>query len=209
MAARSVVQVSFEGDYIQTYPSIQSACDATGISRSVINRMIDEYRFGRKDKFLWLDIDEYLKIIRPRGTGHPISQHRNTKKEPLIADYDSITEASKATNISVSVINRILKGNISTDDKFIWKYLDLRTDAHRASILKYLRRYSDEFEDDVEELLSQMQIRDRVRPTSPRPAEVVVETESSTQITITSKTVKKSHPSPTPSMTLKFRITPD
>ena len=140
MASRPIVQLTTEWRFIREYSSIAEAIKGTGISRSVIVRILDGNFDEESEDFLWLDKDVY-DMMTEKDEGC-ILQFRITpslrKKGKLMAEFSSISAASKSSGLSVAVIERCLRGKVFDRDDYIWEYKPRSVIKSPASTVKAL-----------------------------------------------------------------------
>lgn len=124
-----VTQYDSNGIRISTFKSIKDASAATGIPRSNISAVVNEY-WQRAGGFVWkrglgeerIDLEGYFdqwKISYKQKRGKSIFQI--SKEGAIIRRFPSISDASCETRIPFSNISRAAKGELKTAGGYIWK----------------------------------------------------------------------------------------
>lgn len=119
--SQPVQRYTLGGMLIETYPSIGEAIRKTGVSYNVIHRCASGRTKSGKG-FVWKHVGKPSQKLH-KGTfnvqGKPILQL--TKEGKLVAEYNSISAAAKATGFSPENIGRAVKGIKSKSYKgFLW-----------------------------------------------------------------------------------------
>ena len=115
----AIIQYTLNGDYVKTYPSINSANKALGKSKS--NQGIKQCLSGQFQTafgYVW-KYKDFPNVSRTKRK--MIYQYDLDKK--LIKKYVSVKEASNSTKISISSINSAIRGRQATAGGYIWKRL--------------------------------------------------------------------------------------
>jgi hypothetical protein len=113
---KKVSQFTKSGLFIKTYNSLKEASELTGINRKNITHCL-RGETKSAGNFVW----KYDNICDEfSGKMNEINQF--SKDGDLIKTYSSISEASKLTGISKSIIFYCLKGKRKSAGGYIWRY---------------------------------------------------------------------------------------
>ena len=119
---RKVEQYDLDGNLLKVWERVSIASKATGISESGIRGCI----YGNTRTaggFVW----RWKKEENPRppkkerkSTARPITQY--DKKGNIIKEWESVTKAAQATNITDGNIRASLNGNTRTAGGYVWRW---------------------------------------------------------------------------------------
>lgn len=124
-----VCQYDLDGNYLNSYESVDVAADDTGVSKESIRRVCSGVR-NTGGGYMWRryceeeipkKIGAYSKEVQT-STPRKISQY-NVSGE-IIETYDSISEAVRKTGINAKSIRENAKGKQNHAGGYIWKYVD-------------------------------------------------------------------------------------
>jgi hypothetical protein len=116
--ASPVYQYDLEGNYIKEWSSAKQAANFLNVSYTniyqacKINGRCKDFMFRlfKADKINKYSNKSYKKVYQFSKTGD------------FIAEYKSLTEASKATNTDIGLMSMVLNENIFTANGYIWSY---------------------------------------------------------------------------------------
>lgn len=121
-----VVQYSLEGDYLESYKSLEEASDHMHLSITSIERVTTGY-YNSAGGYQWrkILINEEAPRSIPAVTkaqsvsAKPVLQY--TVDGKFVAEFDSIKYASKAVGVDSKGIRMVMKGKQRTAAGYIWK----------------------------------------------------------------------------------------
>lgn len=137
---KAVVQYSKNGEYIRKFKSVQDASIETGADKSAIVACCKGKEKTAK-KLIWRYADEPLTQehlewcnsynVNPKSKLlKAVCQY--TTDGVLVKIFNSMSEASKETGISVSSISQCCRDIIKTAKGYVWKYADKISDEGKA-----------------------------------------------------------------------------
>lgn len=116
-----VIQYSLNGDYIAEYNSANQASIITNIDHwSICACCRKQYKHAGGYQWRYSTDKEEIKPLLIR-TNFTVLQ-LDKKTEEIIAEFPSITVASKETGITASIICNVCKGRGKTAGGYKWKY---------------------------------------------------------------------------------------
>lgn len=115
---RPVNQYSLDGQFICQYETLAQASKKTGITKTIICNVC-KGKGHTAGGFRWAYEGEPL-IIKPHGRNKIVQQY--SLDGILLKEYNSLTEASRMTNISTGLISEVCNGKKKQGKGFIWKY---------------------------------------------------------------------------------------
>ena len=119
---RQIVQLTLDGEYLQTYNSLKEAEKCTGVRYQQISACVRHIKIS-SGGFMWLYEDEYDPSI-----AYKYKSHRErlvvqlTKDNKYIKEYSSISEASNQTGFSKSSIGECCSGRHKYSHGYIFMY---------------------------------------------------------------------------------------
>lgn len=117
-----VHQYGLNGEYIQSFSSIKEASITTGVCLTSITLCVQNDTQIRAGDYMW------TKVKVPNLTPY---KRNGRKKLPvlqmdfnnnIIAYYESINEASRATGVNAGHISRCCRGGAKSSGGYCWKY---------------------------------------------------------------------------------------
>lgn len=127
---KKVSQYTMVGKRIATFPTINDAAKATGISNAEISNVMQSNRYSAGG-FYWqkgygprrIDLSgyEYGEVLRAKNRQRPVRQYSKDGK-PL-QRFDSIKAAAEVVGVDSSTVIGALKGKHITAGGCKWKYL--------------------------------------------------------------------------------------
>ena len=125
---RPVLQFSLDGDFICEYDNCVEASHKVGVTHSAISncciqksKKCSNYIFMYKDEYSEENLTSRIEAIKSRKkSAKKVSQY--DKEDNFINNYESITDASEKTSISITCISNCLKGLSKTAGGYKWKY---------------------------------------------------------------------------------------
>ena len=114
-----VYQFSMDNILIKKYNSLQEASTITKINKSLICRCCNNKGITAGG-FKW-SYNQQINNNKNIKNQKPVGQY--DKQNNLIAKYNSLSEASKKTNINLANISQVCQGKRKTAGKYIWKFL--------------------------------------------------------------------------------------
>lgn len=128
---RPVCQLSLDGEYIRTYPSIKIASEINHITEGTIGETCRHIGYRKSaGGYIWVYKEEY----DPQKDYTYVCHQKDSNRRPveqydmngnLIAEYESILDACRKNNFSYggnSYISEVCKGKRKHYKNFIWKY---------------------------------------------------------------------------------------
>lgn len=120
--SKKVVQLSFNGDFINEFNSLSEASKITKIDSSGISSTL-RGKSKTAGGFRWEYKDKYDKNnIKPIKHDSAKEVVQLTKEGKFINEFKSISEAGKATSVDRSNISSALNGKSKNSGGFIWMY---------------------------------------------------------------------------------------
>lgn len=121
---KKIFQYDINGKFIKEYKNINEASQINNISRNKISECANG-KLELGDNYIWsffkdININLNRKFRRDLGVKKRIMQ-LDLENYKILAEYSSILEASRSTNIPKSTISRCLKGNKKAGG-FLWEY---------------------------------------------------------------------------------------
>lgn len=123
-----VVQLTLDGEYINTFDSIIKASKEAGVGKtSIINACNGAFQHSKG--FKWLYLEDYNDTDR-RNEMLAIEKGNNRKLIQLTLDgeyvntFNSAKEVQRELNIDKSAIGKVCKGSRKSAGGFRWKYVD-------------------------------------------------------------------------------------
>ena len=126
---RQVSQYTLLGKKVAVFSAIKLAALATGLSKSSISSAL-QHRSLKGGNYIWrygngpqiINLDGYWEKGKLTGAAKRQKKVAQYNLEgALIAIYKSLTEASKATQVTPSSISKCLNGHLYSANGFIWK----------------------------------------------------------------------------------------
>ena len=126
---KPVVQLQFDGTYVNTYSSLKEAGDSTGIEVSTIREAAAKKGYRKTaGGFNWVYKEEYdpekdytVVVDQGRSARKPVIQ--KTLDGDFVAEYKSITEACEKTGFpGNSYISECCKGKRKYYKNYKWEY---------------------------------------------------------------------------------------
>lgn len=121
--SRKVRMYSLEGEYLRTFDCLSDAARFSGVTDGSISRVCRGERFSAGGYIWAYDGDANRKMSR-RITAptnkRPVLQF--TINGELVAEYQSIGDAAKATGFNAPNITHAAKGDLKTYKGYKWKY---------------------------------------------------------------------------------------
>ncbi len=117
---KNVYQYSMaEGRLVATYDSLENAAKAVNASGKSISNACLGYNFSCRGFFWSYDCTESLDVKKDQRKKEVV---QFTLDGSLIANYDSVSDASRITGISKTCISRCCRGERRQTGGFQWKY---------------------------------------------------------------------------------------
>ena len=120
---KSIEQYTLDGKYVQTFDSAKQASEQLNISHGNICACCrDERNFA--GNYQWKYVDSNKKIYKITKIENPVYKEtiqQYDKNNILIAEYETISEAHKKTNIHMGNISSCCKGTRKSAGGYIWK----------------------------------------------------------------------------------------
>lgn len=127
---KEINQYDLQGKLVNTYPSLAEAERMTGIRKSTIcsvckgkGKTAGGYRWSYTDK--QLDMGKQKSGIKKKV-------YQYDKNFTLIKIFDSITEASKVTQITLSGISETCRGKRKTAGGYIWSFKEIEKENNNV-----------------------------------------------------------------------------
>lgn len=123
--SKPVVQLTKNNNFVERFNSLLEANAKTGVHKDSIGACC----LGKQKSaggYLWMYEKDYLNGKRPdknnliHGHSKPIIQF--TKQNEFVKKYNSITEASRETEIKRGSISACCSGNLKSAGGYIWRY---------------------------------------------------------------------------------------
>ena len=118
---KTILQYDKDLKLINEWPNALEAERKTGIFSSNIGMCCKE-KYKHAGGFIWKYKDKNKPIIEKNGPLKKIPVYQYTFKNKKIAEYNSISDAVKATNGHRSHISECCKGKVRSSGGFIWKF---------------------------------------------------------------------------------------
>lgn len=119
---RQIVQLTLDGEYLQTYNSLKEAEKCTGVRYQQISACVRHIKIS-SGGFMWLYEDEYDPSIVYKYKSHKERLVvQLTKDNKYIKEYSSISEASNQTGFSKSSIGECCSGRHKYSHGYIFMY---------------------------------------------------------------------------------------
>jgi len=122
---KAILQYDLDGNFIKEWVSITQINKKLGFCRKVLIDVCKERKISACG-FVWKykTIDYPLTIEVPKKLiNHLLIQH--DKNYNIVNEFESLTDAYKSTNISITAIANNLSGLSKSAGGFIWKYKQL------------------------------------------------------------------------------------
>lgn len=120
---RKVNQYDLKGNFLAEYNSLADAQEKTGIRKSTICNVC-KLKGRTAGGYRWSYADEPLVIKGKQQSGSRKQVCQYDKNLNLIQIFDSITEASEKTGITLSSISKVCKGQRKTAGGYNWTFLE-------------------------------------------------------------------------------------
>lgn len=116
-------QYDLNCNYINSFDSIAEASEYTGIPRASIDKCVSENDISNKSAYGYVFVKKGRSPYQVNETTRPVNQF--DLKGNFICSYNSIKDASKATNIdSSNIIFCCKKQKYKSAGGYIWRYKD-------------------------------------------------------------------------------------
>lgn len=119
---RKVKQFTQDGVFLKQYESLAEAAKETGISKSTICKVCNGIGCTAGG-FCWA-YEESAPRLKKAKSGQKKAVIQYDLQGQYIQQFNSLTEASKITGISLQSISLACLGKQKTAGKYIWKFLD-------------------------------------------------------------------------------------
>ena len=126
---KKVAQYDFDGNLIGVYDSLTSASEQTGLSDSTIGMVCNGKRQSGGG-YYWLYVDGHvidnvaIQVDKDKiDATKPKRVIQLTKDNEVVREFDSISDASKKTDVVLSSIVENCKGKRKSAGGFVWKYV--------------------------------------------------------------------------------------
>jgi hypothetical protein len=168
MAARPILAFTSYGTFVKQFASISEAVDVTGVSRHVINHILEGSYNIEKDNLFWIDEDVYKEIDAKNGCKRDrvYLQYNITpklrKKGQLKRIFFTIPAVCRATGLSVPQVKKIpLNGSIEGEG-FIIETKEVVESIRYLINPKSFRDPSDD--ESLRDLLDSLDLESQARP---------------------------------------------
>lgn len=120
----AVYQYDLNGNFIRSFPSILEASAISGVELGNLRTCVQKNGQIRAGDFMWtrIKVDSLPPYKKNGRKSFPVIQmdlHNN-----VIARYDSINIASRATGVGVGCISRCCKGGAKSSGGYHWEYAE-------------------------------------------------------------------------------------
>lgn len=125
-----VCQLDLQGNLIKYYLNAQDASEAVGCARGNISACLVNTR-GQAGNYQWCYYSDLKqRINKPYVNQNGIKRQKRINQydlcDNLIKEWDSMTEAAKATGTSITKISSVCNGKGKTANGFKWKFADVK-----------------------------------------------------------------------------------
>lgn len=143
-------QYDLDGNFIQSYTSINQAAQITGYSSGVIKYNVYDLNYCVDNKYVFMLKGQPFKLKsivdkKIDNTGRPVLQL--DKNFNPIKTYDSLSSAARAVNTSISAISKVCaRRTFSKSAKgYYWRFADEDIEGEKEEVLKNKICKLDEF----------------------------------------------------------------
>lgn len=142
-----IEQYTLSGEYIQTYESAKQASDLLNINHSnICSCCRGERNFAGGYQWKYVNSDkEIFNIIKIETPIYEDIIQQYDKQNNLIAEYFSLSEAHKNTNIHLGNISSCCKGKRKTAGGYFWK-IKKEIKNYKITYLKEKKYYAENIE---------------------------------------------------------------